>query len=1094
VSLGAILYAYRFFPEAFPIVAIDLQMDRNQALASARQLAEKHQWKPEEFKQAASFRSDQETQNFVELEAGGNEAFRRMLTEGLYSPYAWNVRHFKENETYEVLIRFTPKGEPYGFIQKLPEKEAGAALAADSARAIAESAVRDWQIDLSQYQLAEQSQETRPGGRIDHTFVYERPNVKIGEGRYRLRLVVGGERLTELTHFIEIPEAFSRRYEEMRSANISITFGSSVAMILLYGIGGCGIGLFFLLRQRFVVWRQPLFWGFFVSLLQLLADINQLPLLWMNYDTALSEQSFLLNQIVALLAQFLGLGVVLTASFMAAESLSRRAFPQHLRLWRVWSGEVASSKSVLGLTIGGFLLVGLFFAYDVALYFFAAKGLGWWTPSDALINPDVLATYFPWLNAIAVPVQAGFWEESLFRAVPIAGAALIGEKFGFRRAFIVGAMIIQALIFGAGHAAYATQPAYARVVELIIPSLGFGLLYIYFGLLPGIVLHFVFDVVWFALPLFVSSAPGVWIDRTLVILLTLVPLWIVLNAWRRSGRWTEAGEENYNRAWVPPLKEETVPVVADVAAPTAISATTTRVLFIAGVLGLIAWFIATPFRSEAPALNTTRSEAEALARKTLAEKSIELSTPWRVLSAVQAQPGEDDRFVWQEGGKENYQKLLGQYLAPPHWKIRFARFEGDVAERAEEYQVFINHQGEVKRIRHELPEAKPGDSLTVEAARQIAHTVLVTNYQRNPASLKEISAVAAKRPARQDWTFEFSDTLNYPMQQGEARLAVQIAGNQVVDAYRYVHVPEEWSRAERNRRNVPRIVAICCIALLGALAVAGAIVAIVSWSRKNFSAPMFWSFLVLLFGLNLIGFINNWPSVIAQFSTAQPYKLQMLIFIIAGLVGSLLSSGGLALIVGLVQKWATQPTSIETSHALGRGLSLGALLAGLMAGVALLLPSRQPLWAQYDDAGTYLPLLQTGLSPLAGFIFQATLILFAVAAVNRFTSNWSRRKVLFSILLILLGVILTGARSVETIPSFLGAGLLTGVILLAAYVFVLRFNLALTPMAMGVITILGTLKQGLYQALPSALPGALMASVLIGLFAFYWFTKLAREH
>jgi hypothetical protein len=181
VSIGAIIFTYRFFPEAFPIVTLDLQMDRQNALDAAGRLAAQHNWKPEGFEQAASFKLDQEAQNFVELEAGGKAAFRQMLQENLYSPYTWNVRHFKEGETHEVLVRFTPKGEPYGFVQKLPEKDPGAALAADSARAIAESAAKDWQIDLSQYQLAEQSQETRPGGRLDHTFVYERPDLKIGE-------------------------------------------------------------------------------------------------------------------------------------------------------------------------------------------------------------------------------------------------------------------------------------------------------------------------------------------------------------------------------------------------------------------------------------------------------------------------------------------------------------------------------------------------------------------------------------------------------------------------------------------------------------------------------------------------------------------------------------------------------------------------------------------------------------------------------------------------------------------------------------------------------------------------------------------------
>jgi hypothetical protein len=1092
-SIGAIIFAYRFFPQAFPIVTLDLQMDRQNALAAAQRLAQQHHWKPEEFKQAASFRLDQQAQNFVELEAGGTEAFRRMLAENLYSPYTWNVRHFKERETFEVLIRFTPKGEPYGFVQKLPEKDPGAALAADSARVIAESAAaKDWQIDLSQYQLAEKSQETRPGGRVDHTFVYERPNLKIGEGRYRLRLVAGGDRLTELTHFIKVPEAFSRRYEEMRSANETIGFGASAAMVLLYILGGCGIGLFFLLRHHFVVWRQPLFWGLLIAFLQVLAGLNQLPLTWMDYDTALSSQGFLLNQIMSLLGQFIILAIVFTLSFMAAESLSRRAFPHHIQQWRLWTSGVAGSKPVLGRTVGGYLLVSLFMAYDVALYFFATKWLGWWTPSDTLVQPNVLAAYFPWLDAIAISAQAGFWEESLFRAVPIAGAALIGEKLGRRRAFIVGAMILQALVFGAGHAGYATQPAYARLVELIIPSWGFGLIYIYFGLLPGIILHFVFDVVWFALPLFVSSAPGIWIDRALVVLLALVPLWIVLFVRLRAGRWLEVDEEKYNRAWMPPAKAEAEPVVTEAAAPSAINTTTARVLLVGGLLGVVIWGLATHFKTEAPPLNTSRSEAEAMARQTLTERGIELPAPWRVLSAVQAQPNENDRFVWQNGGKENYRKLLGQYLAPPHWKIRFARFEGDVAERAEEYQVFIADNGGVFRVRHQLPEARPGDSLSVEAARAIAHSALQKNFQLEPAALKEISAVASKRPARQDWTFEFSDSLNYPLKQGEARLAVQIAGDQVVDAYRYIHVPEEWSRQERNQRNLPNIIGISCTVVVVLLIIAGAIGAVVAWSRKNFSARTFWSFLALIFGLNLIGFINGWPSLMAQFSTAQPWKTQMLIFIGAGLISTLLVAVALGLIIGFVQNWRSQRSTIKTSEALSWGMSLGILAAGLLSATAFFAPSLKPSWARYDAAGTYLPLLEASLDPIGRLIVQTALLLLVFAAVDRFTNGWTRKRVLFSALVILLGLFLAGARSVETLPFWSLSGLVMGALLLLAYIFVLRFDLALVPLAVGAVIILSELKQGIAPPIPAALPGAIIAVVLTALLAFYWLKKLAQ--
>ena len=113
-----------------------------------------------------------------------------------------------------------------------------------------------WQIDFATFGLVEQGQERRPGGRVDHTLTYERAAPALNEGRYRVRLVVSGDRLTEVTHFIRIPEAFTRRYQNMRSANEAIGIASVVGMMLLYVVGGIGVGLFYMLRSRWVLWRQ----------------------------------------------------------------------------------------------------------------------------------------------------------------------------------------------------------------------------------------------------------------------------------------------------------------------------------------------------------------------------------------------------------------------------------------------------------------------------------------------------------------------------------------------------------------------------------------------------------------------------------------------------------------------------------------------------------------------------------------------------------------------------------------------------------------------------------------------------------------------
>jgi len=165
-----------------------------------------------------------------------------------------------------------------------------AALDADEARVIAETvATGEWDVDLSKYERAESSSEERPGGRVDHTFVYERPEPegRLADERYRLRLVVNGDRFTELTHFVKIPEAFERRFSEMRSKNTLVAGVSSGVVFVLYG-GGAILGLFLLLRKRWVVWKPALYIGGAIAALMAAAFLSQWPLAWMQYDTAVS--------------------------------------------------------------------------------------------------------------------------------------------------------------------------------------------------------------------------------------------------------------------------------------------------------------------------------------------------------------------------------------------------------------------------------------------------------------------------------------------------------------------------------------------------------------------------------------------------------------------------------------------------------------------------------------------------------------------------------------------------------------------------------------------------------------------------------------
>src|SRR6185369_310701 len=153
------------------------------------------------------------------------------------------------------------------------------------------------------------------------------------------------------------------------------------------------------------------------------------------------------------------------------------------------------------------------------------------------------------------------------------------------------------------------------------------------------------------------------------------------------------------------------------------------------------------------ALNIGRAQAEKTARDAFSRQGDEFDSSWTVLSHVEGQPGEINRFVWQTSGRDWYRQNLGRvpYVTPPSWVVRFARFKGDVAERAEEFQADIDGNGRDFRLSHQLPEARPGKNLPENEARALARAAVPL------LTVKEVSAQAAKRPARTDWTFVFKD-------------------------------------------------------------------------------------------------------------------------------------------------------------------------------------------------------------------------------------------------------------------------------------------------------------------------------------------------
>jgi hypothetical protein len=1129
-ALVALFIAARLFPLAIPIVNLDVRTSRVEAIAAARTLATRLHVAPAGARVAARFAHDDTTQNYVELEGGGKAAFADLTRGDRYSPYWWEVRLFTLGAIDETVIRLKPDGAPAGFARRVAEAyvhdAARKALDAASARSLAETRAReDWGIDLAPYRLLEQSHETQVSGRVDHSFTYERrradpgrewlppggsaaaePQARgytterrepLGEARIRLLLSVAGDELVGIAPFVHVPESFARRYEELRSANNLIANLATVFAGLLYGIGGCVLAVLWLARRHWLLWRAPIVAGLVVGSLLACASLASAGTSWFAADTTETAVTFWSKQAgLALLIAIAG-GLAYALVFMAAESLSRRAFPQQPQLWRLWSREAAASPQVAGRTFGGYLFVPLELALVAAFYYATNRWLGWWQPSEVLTDPNILGSAVPALTPIAVSLQAGFMEECVFRAIPLSLGALIGARYGRRTLGIVLAVLVQALIFGGAHANYPGFPAYSRPVELFLPAIVWALIFLRFGLLPTILLHATFDLSLFAIPVFLVAAPGARLQQALVIGAALVPLAVIAVRRWQAGAWRELPDALRNGAWRPGAQ------APEVHAPSAaalsigrVSGAFQRALPVLGIAGVIAWALFAPFHADVPPLRIDRAGAIAAADAALTAQGVALGPQWKRFATVRLASEDPQqwawhKFVWREAGPEAYRRLVGTILAPPVWQVRYAMFGGDVTERAEEWRVAIANDRSVRAISHALPEARPGARLSRVAALALAQQGLKTRFDVDAAPLTLVAAEEQQRPARTDWSFVFGDPRIVVGAGGEARYVVAVAGDEVSGAGRFVYVPETWTRGERELDNRLQVVALAGVAVFFAAGLAALVVGVLGWIRHRVDTRALTIVFAATFVLALLSAANAWPGIAMRLSTTEPLTSQLTMKVLGASASALVGALLLALCAGVGAygaRIAPARYRIGRWPAVMAAIAGGAFVVGLQVTLTALATPDAPTWPAELWASQGLPLAGALLSGL-GFIGLASAELFVVYVVSRLTRGFSERLWLAVAIVLVLECAAALGQGRANLPAALLGGVVAGLIASGVLLMLLRYDPRLVPAFAATIVLLG----GAVKAGQSAawLPFAIDALATIAVAA--WFTRFLRR-
>ncbi len=1016
VALASAAVAAWLFPRAMPIVALRQSLTRDVALSRADSFFRAHDLAPAGARTAVRFRGNDSLLTFIELAGGGHDSLNALVRGRDVAPFLWSVRAFVSRDPREARVDFAPDGRILGFDRKLAESDRRPAVGADSGQRLAESALGSWMGDrVHRFRLVTSSYETKKtSGRIDRTYTFERVDRRVGGAPIRTDVVIAGDAPVRVRPYVDIPESFRRRYGEMRSANDLLA--------LLAGLGILGVviaGIVFLVRSakaNRVRWGAPMFVGSVVGALALASGLNEMPGSWFGYDTAMSPVAF--QALIAVSAVAMGVFTALLVGFTltAAEAATRQAFPQQLDWWKLW--RYRGTTDVAARVAGGYAASCIAFAYVAVFYLATRSLLGWWVPSEVLDDPNQIATPLPWISGIAMSLQAGVWEEALFRALPLSLLALWVGSRPKRTLWMAAGVMGSALIFGFAHSNYDSWPPYSRGVEIFLDACFWGVLFLNFGILVTVIAHFVYDLVLFGLFAASGTATEYRVSGAIILLALLSPALAVL--WklvRQRGLVAAPGDARF-AAWSPDSEQETIAV----AAPTHARVLTHRARQLAAaavVAGVIVAVARPPRPSLGPEFTVDRTHVLSVADSMLKAHGGDASTWTRLTNTATDTLVAWPRYLRQYRIASKAQGIAATYHPPAWWVVRYVHTTGTAAQRTEEWRVRLWPNGLPLDTRHIIPDSAHRGVADSDAVQRIALATLATEGM-STATLQEAERKETARPARRDVLVTYTDTAVKLPGGAVARAWVQLAGDEPLLARRGVELPESFLRADRERQTNRSLIAGLCGLLLAGGIITGAIVV----TRRRaivlhdgiLSRPQTLAFLGAMAAFAVISRLQSIPTLLFAYDTSEPWSrfLGTLVLGFVAVVPTALFILGVWLALGALRRrvgipmWPGEPSSTTINDMLMGGLGLGAVVYAALH-VDSLLARNGLAHAPTTLLDHAMPMFGGVAGVPASVLMTVALVAIPILVVAGITPRWRLRA--------LMALVMTGLAAAASVAT-----------------------------------------------------------------------------
>ncbi len=1075
-----LLFAYKYFFQAFPEASVNFQVSRQEALARAQKFVTSLGENVSGYKSSIIFAVDEDAKVYLERQLGLREANRLMSSE--LNIWYWDVRFFKPLQVEEFEVRVSPSGQIVGYDHTIEEARAGPALDRPSAQSEAQNYLSaKLGMNLHGWDaLPDEANSKKKPNRLDWTFTWQKHGFRAKGAPYRLQVTVQGDRVGGSKEILKVPETWQRSYVRLRSGNDTLALAFSVLYITLLVVAvWFGIKLTLQGQTR---WRGAILLGLLVAGLLFLQGLNDWPLWSASYDTKVSYGTFLAGKLGGALLFAVLNALTISLVLPAAEPLYRSSWPQRLRLSKTFTLRGLRSKEFFSSAVVGLSLAAVHIGYVVGFYVLAARYFGAWAPQEVNYQESV-NTVFPWISGAAIGMLASTNEEFTFRlfAIPFF------TKFTKSRWL---AVIVPAFLWSFLHSNYPQEPAYIRGIEIGLIGIVAGIVMLRWGILATLIWHYTVDASLVGLFLLRSNSLYFKVSGAVVAAAAFAPLLFAGVSYLTRGEF-EVDEDLRNSATPPPNLDLAMPQ------PSGVTAAANRrydalapgmlALLAACLLagGLIAWRLKPESIGDYLKLSVDAKTARARADAILRSRGVDPNSYKCAVVFADIVDPVTNEFLRERVGVARVNEIYDKQVPGALWQARYFR-----DSRPEEYAVKLKPDGSLFAVQHKIAEDAAGASLKKEEAVARAEKFLREEKKIDLSQWTLVESDSETRPHRVDHLLTWQqnsriDSTASSSATGHAYVRVRVAvlGNEVTDYRRsyfrrsgsadedeqasegfstFIKIPDDWRR-KQEETTLPReaLTFGIPIILFGGLGLTALILFLVNlrseaaraipWRRLSLWAA--WGLVFFYLSFSLSDEIANWMN---SYNTAIPLKTWLGILGIKEILGGPLSFGFLVLLFGVAWYYATLAFGQERlpgwarmpiqyyRDALWIGLGGSAGLLGLERLLAVA-STHWPTVHRYLDVsfGQDFDAVFPAASIVGNTLLGTLKMTAYVAVIASFVAARIRQRWL-RVLLFFVGVLAVVGGSwgspADFAKQFLARLILLGVLVLGVR-FVMRFNL-----------------------------------------------------